>query len=121
MNNLPLHRSFVVFHLMLGIVVFVESLRTLVAALQGHGANPLGSHLAILAGIEAAAALLFLIPGTLRLGSVLLLAIFAFAVLVHGVQYELDLLIYAAGVLFVSVHGSAFSRDLLHNRKAAIS
>jgi hypothetical protein len=92
-----------------------------VAALQGHGVNPLGSHLAIVAGAEAAAALLFLVPRTLRLGGVLLLAIFAFAVVVHGVQHELDLLVYAAGVLFVSVHGSAFSRELLQNRKAAVS
>ena len=119
MNNLSLRRTSVAFHITLGAVVFIESVRTTLAAVQEHISNPLGSHLAILAGIEALAALLFLVPRTLKAGSIMLLVIFAFAVAVHGIQHELGLLVYAAGVLFVSVHGSAFSMDLLHARKAA--
>ena len=113
MNKLALRRSFAAFHVTLGIVVLVESLRTVIAVSQGHAANPLGSHLAILAGVEAIAAILFLVPKTLTAASIVLLLIFAFAIVVHGVQQELDLLVYAAGVLFVSVHGSTFSKELL--------
>lgn len=81
--------------------------------------NPLGSHLAILAGIEAIAALLFLYPRTLKIGSVLLLLIFLFAIIVHGIPDELELIVYAAGVIFVTVHGSAYSKDLIRIRKVA--
>ena len=114
MNNLSLRRSFVAFHITLGAVVFIESVRTTLVALQGHMQRPPDLHLAILAVIEAIAALLFLIPQTLKAGGIVLLLVFAFAVAVHGIQHELSLLVYAAGVLFVTIHGSAFSRDLLH-------
>ena len=123
MNKLALRRSFAAFHITLGIVVLVESLRTVFAVSQGHDANPLGSHLAILAGAEAIAAVLFLVPKTLKAASIALLLIFAFAIVVHGIQRELGLLVYAAGVLFVSVHGSTFSMELLRfgNRIAKAS
>jgi hypothetical protein len=119
MNNLSLRRSFAAFHITLGVVVFVESLRTAFAVSSGHDVNPLGSHLAILATIEAIAAILFLIPKTLKAGSALLLCIFVFAIIVHGISRELELLVYGVGVLFVSVHGSVFSRELFHSQKSA--
>ena len=112
MASLSLRRSFVAFHVTLGVVVFIESVRTALFSLQGHLQSPLGSHLAILAVIEAVAAALFLIPKTLKAGGILLLLVFALAVAVHGIQHELGLLVYAAGVLFVIIHGSAFSREL---------
>ncbi len=118
MATLSVRRSFAFFHLVLGTVIFVESVRTAVSAMQGHAANPPGVHLAILAAIEAAAALMFMLPWTLRVGSILLICIFVFAMGVHGLQHELNLVVYAAGVLFVSLHGSAFSMDLLRNVKA---
>lgn len=120
MKNLSLRRAFVAFHITLGVVVFIESVRTALLVLQKHMLNPLGSHLAILAGIEAIAALLFLVPKTLKAGSILLLIVFAFAVTVHGVEGELGLLVYAAGVLFVFVHGSAYSKDLLLSRNRSV-
>jgi hypothetical protein len=104
--------SFAIFHGILGVVIFVQSVRTAVAVVNGHAGNPLGSHLAILAAIEAIAAIFFLVPRTLRAGGIILLLIFAFAIAVHGITQELDLLVFAAGVLLVVVHGSTFSKDL---------
>ncbi len=94
-------RAFLLFHLMLGLVVFVESALTVYRVLSVHLNNPLGAHLALLAGIEAIAALLFIIPRTVKVGSWLLLAVFVFALIVHGIQNELALLVYAAGVILV--------------------
>ena len=117
MNNLSLRRSFVAFHITLAVVIFLQSIKTIIEASYHHTGNPLGSHLSILAGAEAFAALLFLLPKTLKTGGVLLLLIFCFATIVHGIQHELNLVVYAAGVLFVTVHGSAYSKDLLQIRK----
>ncbi|HUI65569.1 MAG TPA: hypothetical protein VL126_12080 [Bacteroidota bacterium] len=116
MDHLNVRRSFVLFHLTLGIVILVQSVRTALRADFLHDGNPLGSHLVVLATIEAIAALLFLIPRTLKIGSILLFAVFAFVLLIHGIMNQLDLLVYAAGVLFVFFHGSAFGRGL--SRKA---
>ena len=113
MNNLSLRRAFVVFHVTLGLVVFFESVETVRGVLAGHLANPMGSHLAAFAGVEALAALLFLFPKTMKVGSILLIGIFLVAIIIHGPAHELSLLVFAAGVLFVRIHGSAFSRQLL--------
>src|SRR3989442_11349774 len=110
MNN-SLRRAFALFHVTLGLVVFWESVDTIRHVSTLHQGNPLGSHLSLLAGIEALAAVLFLLPKTLKVGSWLLLAVFAVAIAVHGIRQELSLLVFAAGVLFVSVHGSAFTRE----------
>jgi hypothetical protein len=119
MSNLSLRRSFVLFHLTLAIVIFIQSVKTAIMVSHGQILNPLGSHLTILASIEAVAALLFLIPKTLKYASGILLAIFVFVFIIHGVQQELDLLVYAAGVLFVRVHGSTFSKDLFFTHYTA--
>jgi hypothetical protein len=116
MNKLALRRSFAFFHATLAVVIFLQSIRTIWDVQQHHAANPLGSHLALLAGAEALAALLFLIPRTLRAGGVLLLLIFGIAIIAHGITNELGLIVYAAGVVFVMVHGSAFSKDILQMR-----
>jgi hypothetical protein len=119
MHNQSLRRSFVLFHVTLAIVIFIESVATIRQASSAHLGNPLGSHLSLFAGAETLAAILFLIPKTLHIGSWLLLIIFAVAIVLHGVQNELSLLVFAAGVLFVNIHGSEFSRDLLPVRKSA--
>ena len=114
MNNQSLRRAFVALHFTLAIVVFIESLKTTLHAAAAHRLGAMNSHLALLAGLEALAAILFLIPKTLKVGGSLLLLIFAIAIAIHGIPAELPLLVYAAGVLFVMVHGDAFSLDLLH-------
>lgn len=104
--------TFAIFHATLGIVVFVASVTTLLRALgwQGGGA-PHPHHLALLAGIEALGALLFLVPPTVRAGGVLLLATFALAIAVHFLRGEFpaQLFVYAAGTALVMVHGQVFT------------
>ena len=112
MDKLNVRRSFVLFHSTLGIVILIQSLRTALRADIFHEENPLGSHLVVLAAVEAVAAVLFLIPRTLKIGSILLLAVFCFAILLHGILNQLDLLVYGTGVLFVFFHGSAFGKGL---------
>jgi hypothetical protein len=84
-----------------GLVLFYLSVKT--AYLGGaHGA-----HVVALGVFEAAAALLFLVPRTMRIGAVALLATFALVFLVQALQLQFrgDLLVYAAAVGFVAVHG----------------
>ncbi len=118
MNNHVLRRSFIIFHLTLGLVVLLQSL---LAVLQTRVASHFGLGVAVLAGAEAVAALLFILPATLRVGAVSLLAIFLFALAFHGLHGELQstLLVYAAGVFFVLVHGSAFGKGDAHPHAAA--
>jgi hypothetical protein len=90
----------------LGAVLLVLSVRTALNALwPGPGGFDL--HVALIASIEAVGALLFLIPRTMRAGGWTLLATFAAASLLHLAHGEFpwQLLIDAAGVLFVIVHG----------------
>ena len=108
MDNNQLRRAFIIFHLALGIIVLVESLLTLLhldRMAQGQIPHRV---LAVLAGAEALAALLFLIPATLRLGAVSLMAIFFAALAFHGLhgQWNLSLLVYAAGVFLVMIQKS---------------
>jgi hypothetical protein len=112
MNSRALRRSFIAFHLTLGAVVLLQSLMTVFPTRGAGGASHARLGVAVLAGAEAVAALLFLVPATLRVGAVSLLAIFLFALAFHGLHGELQstLLVYAAGVFFVMVHGSAFGK-----------
>ena len=114
-NHQTLRRSFIAFHLTLGAVVFLQSVT---AVFQTRGASHASLAVAVLAGAEAVAALLFVVPATLRAGALSLLAIFFFALAFHGLHGELQstLLVYAAGVFFVLVHGSAFGKgDTRHS------
>jgi uncharacterized membrane protein YphA (DoxX/SURF4 family) len=97
-----------VFQYTLGIIVLIESLITLFQSdRMAHGQIP-HRVLAVLAAAEALAALLFLIPATLRLGAVSLMAIFFAALAFHGLhgQWNLSLLVYAAGVFLVMIQKS---------------
>jgi hypothetical protein len=105
-----LRRSFITFHLTLGLTLLVLSIRT---ALHGLGprAGQGDSHVVVLAILEAFSATLFLLPRTLRAGGVLLLLAIGLALLVHlaSGQFRGDLLVYATGTWFVVVHGPGWS------------
>jgi hypothetical protein len=120
MNHQTLRRSFIAFHLTLAAVVFVESIATVLRTHTAGGASHFGLAVAVLASAEALAAILFVVPATLRAGALSLLAIFLFALAFHGLHGELQstLLVYAAGVFFVLVHGSAFGKGDTHPRAA---
>ena len=115
MNGHTLRRSFIAFHLTLGIVVLLESLITVLHASGLGGAGHLSPGLAWFAGAEVIAALLFLLPATLKVGAWSLLVIFFSALAFHGLHGELQLtlLVYGVGVILVMAHGSAFGHHSL--------
>ena len=93
-----LDRAFTAFHVTLGAVILVESIRTAIHAAQGGG-----HALLLLASVEAIGAVLFLFSGTMFAGAVLMLSAFAVAFSVHAVQgdFHLALLVFAAGTWLV--------------------
>ena len=120
MSDHILRRSFVSFHCVLAAVVFLQSTITVLHAVSRGGAEQSGRALAWFAGAEAVAAILFLVPATLRVGAIFLLLIFVVAIVLHGLQGELQLslMVYMAGVVLVMAHGSAFSRRSSHEPHA---
>jgi len=120
MSNHALRRSFIAFHLTLGIVVLTQSLITVLHASGLGGTRHLNVGLAWFAGAEVIAALLFLLPATLRLGAWSLLVIFIAAIAFHALhgEWELTLLVYSAGVILVMVHGSAFGGGSMRSEAA---
>jgi len=100
-------RAFLALWITLGLVVLVASARTFVEARAGLVHGPLNVHLAALAGVEAVAALLFLVPRTMRVGGWGLLATFAIAIAAHALtgEFQFTLVLYAAATSFVLVHG----------------
>lgn len=107
MVDLTLRRSFIGLHLTLALVIIFESSTTLVHALSAPTQHV---HLALLATLEAAAALLFLWPRTLRIGGFALVAILSLATVAHALRGEIpaSLLVYAAAALFVTAHGAVW-------------
>jgi hypothetical protein len=91
----------------LGLVVLYASVRTFVDAVNGTIHGPAHLHLSLLAGIEAVAAALFLVPRTVRVGGAGLLLTFAFGLLAHALtgEFQVILVLYAAATMFVMVHG----------------
>jgi hypothetical protein len=106
--NQSLRRSFVGFHLTLASVVFVQSVLAVYKALLA--APEANWHLFILASVEAVAAILFVIPATLRFGGIALCLVFFVAFTVHAIvgEFELGLLVYAAGTVFILFHGAGY-------------
>ncbi len=97
--------AFVLLWWTLGLALLVGSVRTVHGA---HAAGPrLEPHLALLGGFEAVAALVFLVPRTLRVGAAGLLLALGVAIGAHAATHQLrwDLLVDAAAVAFVGVHG----------------
>jgi len=113
--------AFLALWITLGLVVFVASARTLIGAERGLAHGPAGVHLAVLAGVEAVAALLFLIPRTMRLGGLALLATFAIAILAHALTGEFPMVValYAVATSFVMVHGPVPWRAALRGHGAS--
>ena len=107
MPSRSLVRAFLALYVTLGIVVCVESVLTVVAALHGRFSPHDRPHALLLGNLEAGAAILFLIPRTMPAGAALLLPIFALAFVLHlaGGHPNYPLLIYAAAVVFIRVHG----------------
>lgn len=114
MNHIKLRRAFIIFHLTLGIIVLIESVRTVMHSIGGEKVRHFDILLAVFASIEALAALLFLLPATMRLAGAALLLIFGAAIIFHGLhgQFLSTLFVYAAGVLFIMAHGSAFGKEM---------
>ena len=105
MPSRSLLRSFLALWMVTGLVLLFASAATVREAWAGaRNANP---HLVILGGVEALAALLFLVPRTFRLGAVGLLVAIGVAFVVHAAlaQFRGDLLLYAVVVFFALVHG----------------
>ena len=109
MDSPLLRRSFIAFHLALGLGLLAGSIQTLLHALAPENRHS-HQHLALIAAIEAIGAILFVIPRTLRPGALVLVFIIGLAFLLHTVQGEWrpDLAIYAVGAWFVLVHGSGW-------------
>ena len=110
MVTTTLRRSFIGFHLTLGLALLLFSARTALQAFApaaGHS-EP---HVGVLAVVEAIGAGLFVFPRTLRLGGALLLLSIGLALVVHGLsgQFRADLLVYATGTWFVMVHGPGWT------------
>lgn len=117
MPSRNLLRSFLALWLATGLMLLLGSATTVREAWIGaQHANP---HVALLGGVEALAALLFLVPRTFRLGALGLLAAIGVAFAVHAAlgQFRGDLLLYAVVVLFARVHGPLTAAQL----RAALS
>ena len=97
-------RALLAFHVILGLALLWGSVHTVLHL----GITDL--HARIIGSIESVGAVAFLVPRTLRFGAALLLLTLVGAMLVHAGRGEWrpDLLVYAAGVVLVTVHGSAY-------------
>jgi hypothetical protein len=107
--------ALVILRTSLSLVVMVQSILFLYYSPPGAHVIPAPVRLVLGYG-EVAGALLFLIPRTVVIGGSLLIAIFAFAVLIHLAhgQFEGALLIYIAAVVAVLSHYRAVE-TLPHN------
>ena len=100
-----LMRGFLFLWLATGVALLYGSVETVRSALESSAhANP---HLVILGSVEAIAAALFLVPRLMRFGAIGLLITIVVAFAVHTALHEFrgDLLLYAAAVSFILIHG----------------
>jgi hypothetical protein len=97
-------RAFVFLWWTVGLALLVGSVQTLLGGLSAKHHSPV----ALLAGVEAVSAILFLLPQTLRVGAAGLLLTLGVAFVAHLFmkQFRWDLLLDAAAVAFVAVHGT---------------
>ena len=93
--------AFTVFRLILALVIFVESSLTVLNALQSTIESQLNHVLPWFGGVEAAAALLLLVPATVKIAGWVLLVMFAADLIVHGPAHHMSLIVYAAGVVLI--------------------
>ncbi len=100
-------RSFIALHLTLALVALVQSGQTL-----HHAIGALAEHrpFVLFGALQLVAAVLFLVPRTLRVGGAVLVVVFAHAALyeaVHG-NFPAASLVYAVAALFVTSNGGAW-------------
>lgn len=102
-------RAFILLHVALGLGLLVGTGQTLLHMITEHGGP--GLHLGFVIALEGIGAVLFLIPRTLRVGAIALLIVLlgSFTFNLTRGELEVQLLIAAAAVWFVSVHGAAWS------------
>ena len=107
-ENLVVTRAFMIFHAVLGGALLITGHNRLFHALHEHGFG----HLAFIAALEMIGALLLLIPRTLKVGAITLLVFLIHGFVVHLTrgEWDLQLLVYVAGVWFIMVHGAAWGR-----------
>ena len=105
-NREPL--AFRIFWWTLGFGLLAMSLESILEA-NMLGTPPGKLHAILIGGVEALGAILFLIPKTMRVGTVLLLVAFLVAFVTHTTLRHVrwDLLIYAAAVFFVQTRGAS--------------
>jgi len=89
------------FRITLVLVIVVESLLTVVHSLHSTTESHLGKVLPWFAGVEAIAAIMLLVPQTVKIGGFVLLLIFLIALVIHGPAQQMPLFVYAAGVVLV--------------------
>ena len=95
------HIAFVAFRITLAVVIFIESLMTVVHSIHSTTQSDLGTILPWFAGTEAIAALMLLFRPTVKIGGWALLVIFLIALIIHGPAEQIPLFVYAAGVVHV--------------------
>lgn len=105
MPSRSLLRAFLALWMITGFILLVASLTTVRGALVTlDHVNP---HLVTLGSVEAAAAVLFLIPRTFRAGAIGLIVTIGVAFATHLAlgQFRGDLFLYGVVVWFALVHG----------------
>ena len=100
-------RAFLGLYVVTGSVILVQSVQTILAARAGEIRPPDQVHALMLGSFEAVAAIVFLVPATMRWGAGGLLAIFLAAMALHAGHgsFPFTLLVYGVTVLFVRIHG----------------
>ena len=100
-----LMRGFLFLWVVTGVALLYGSVETVRSALASSAhANP---HLVVLGSVEAVAAALFLVRRLMRFAAIGLLITIGVAFAVHTALHEFrgDLLLYAAAVAFIRIHG----------------
>jgi hypothetical protein len=122
MPSRHLIRAFFALWWILGGLLVAYSVQTAWHALRS-GTDGASLHIAALAAVETVAAVLFLIPSTMRVAGACLLAVFALAFVLHAARGELasQLLLYSAGVAFIMAHGRVPFGMLLGHAKQSQS
>jgi len=111
MNATLVRRSFIAFHLVLGLGLLSGSIQTLLHALAPENIHSHShQHLAVIAAIEAIGAVMFLLPRVSRWGALVLVAVIGLGFVAHALQGEWrpDLVIYAAGAWLVYAMGGGW-------------
>jgi hypothetical protein len=91
--------SITLFTIVLSLVIFVESSFAIIGAIRSTTESHLNQFLPWFAGVEALAAAMLLWPRTVRVAGWLLLLVFAMALIIHGPANQLEIFVYAAGVI----------------------